>query len=94
MMCKLLEVRRSGFYDYLHRLSNTDPRQKFIESCKPFIRAVFSGSKGTYGARRMKKALLGEHLNCPEFLGDSITWEPVSSQGLFERSSYVQTLLV
>ena len=61
MMCKLLEVRRSGFYDHLHRLSNTDPRQKFIESCKPFIRAVFSGSKGTYGARRMKKALLGEH---------------------------------
>ena len=30
----------------------------------------------------------------PEFLGYSITWEPVSSQGLFERSSYVQTLQV
>ena len=61
MMCKLLEVRRSGYYEHLHRLSTPDPRQKFIENCKPFIKAVFSGSKGTYGARRMKKALMGEH---------------------------------
>ena len=61
MMCKLLEVSRSGFYEYRYRLSEPDPRQAFLESCKPAIKAVFTASKGTYGTRRMRKALFREH---------------------------------
>ena len=41
-MCKLLEVSRSGFYEYRYRLSEPDPRQAFLESCKPAIKAIFA----------------------------------------------------
>ncbi len=61
MMCKLLEVSRSGFYEYRYRLSEPDPRQTLLESCKPAIKAIFAASKGTYGRRRIRKALFREH---------------------------------
>ena len=61
MMCKLLEVSRSGFYEYRYRLFKPDPRQTLLKSCRPAIKAIFAASKGTYGTRRMRKALFREH---------------------------------
>ena len=59
MMCKVLEVSRSVFYDYLcacHR-PDQDPEQAAL---KARVRAIFMESKQTYGSRRILKQLKSE----------------------------------
>jgi transposase InsO family protein len=55
LLCRILDVARSGFYDYLRRHSKKpDPeREEMLE----WIKALAKGSDHTYGARRMAKAL-------------------------------------
>jgi putative transposase len=56
LLCKVLEVSRSGFYDYLrdrHR-PDQDAEQAALESK---IRSIFDKSKKTYGSRRILSQL-------------------------------------
>jgi putative transposase len=56
-MCRVLEVSRSGFYDYLNRgrsRSGPDPEQVALESR---VKEIFRESKKTYGSRRMLEQL-------------------------------------
>lgn len=54
VLCKVMEVSRSGFYDYLHRTdkndNHRDPSQGMLEAQ---IKAIFEESKSTYGSRRV-----------------------------------------
>jgi transposase InsO family protein len=57
VLCRVMQVSRSGFYDYLkrcHQASVLDPGE---ERLKSQMRQVFKTSKGSYGSRR-----LSEHL--------------------------------
>lgn len=56
IMCQVLEVSRSGFYDWLIRDPNT--KQIRLEVLKSAMRSIFQQSRQTYGAPRMLKALL------------------------------------
>lgn len=60
VLCRLLGVSRSGFYDYLYRWHNPkqdDPDQVKLEIR---VREVFIKSKYTYGSRRILRQLLSE----------------------------------
>jgi len=59
MLCRVLGVSRSGFYDYLHRYHNPkyDPEQIKLEFR---VREIFKNSKYTYGSRRILRQLLSE----------------------------------
>jgi len=60
ILCKVMEVSRSGFYDYLHRFSRScdnDPAQGMLESR---IRLIFKQARGSYGSRRIMRKLRAE----------------------------------
>ena len=54
-MCRVLQVSRSGYYEYLHRA----PSAHSIEDDKirPQVKAAFDKGRKNYGTRRIKKAL-------------------------------------
>jgi putative transposase len=54
-MCKILEVGRSSYYDWLNgpNSSNLLEKQRLMEK----IKMIFTRSRMTYGTRRIKKAL-------------------------------------
>ena len=56
MMCKVLQVSRSGFYDYMrhHQGRGPEPEQAELETR---VKEIFQGSKQTYGSRRVVKEL-------------------------------------
>lgn len=55
VLCRVMQVSRSGFYQYFHNKGNQiDPEQIALESS---IRSIFSASKATYGSRRIVKGL-------------------------------------
>ena len=59
MLCRVLEVSRSGFYDYLKACQKAEPdiEQAAMETR---IREIFVKSKYTYGSRRILRQLLSE----------------------------------
>ena len=59
MLCRVLEVSRSGFYDYLRTCHKAEPdiEQAAMETR---IREIFVKSKYTYGSRRILRQLLSE----------------------------------
>lgn len=60
VLCRVMKVSRSGFYNYLDRLRSPtvpDPSQKALEER---IRAIFKESKSTYGSRRIMRKLRSE----------------------------------
>ena len=60
VLCKVMEVSRSGFYDYLHRFNrgpDKDPTQSILESR---MRLIFKQTRGSYGSRRMMRKLRAE----------------------------------
>ena len=61
LLCKTMEVSRSGFYKYLkeHRDNKVDPDLKLIL----MVKDIFSKSRGSYGSRRIAQAL---SLGCGE----------------------------
>jgi putative transposase len=57
VLCKVMEVSRSGFYDYLHRFNNGidgNPQQAALTTR---IRWIFKEHGGRYGSRRILKQL-------------------------------------
>jgi transposase InsO family protein len=60
VLCKVMDVSRSGFYDYLHRFNrgrDNDPAQGMLESR---IRLIFKQTRGSYGSRRIMRKLKAE----------------------------------
>ncbi len=60
ILCKVMEVSRSGFYDYLHRINrglDKGPGKGILESR---MRSMFKQSHGSYGSRRMMRKLQAE----------------------------------
>ena len=55
-LCRLLEVSRSGYYDYLERSKSALPARQ--ERLVALIRAVHAECEGAYGVRRMQRELL------------------------------------
>jgi transposase InsO family protein len=55
MMCRLLDVSRSGFYEWLDRPLSAAARRR--EELTELIRGVFEDSGGTYGYRRVHAEL-------------------------------------
>ena len=53
VLCKVMQVSRSGFYAYLKSDHNTDP-DAFV---KARIKAIFKFHRQSYGSRRMLRAL-------------------------------------
>ena len=60
VLCAVMEVSRSGFYDYLHRLNTTRPDDAYQNALNAQIKAIFKESKGSYGSRRVLKKLQSE----------------------------------
>ena len=58
MMCKLLAVSRSGYYESLNRPLSRNKLEKLALMEK--IKMVFAQNRMTYGSRRLKKALAKE----------------------------------
>ena len=57
LLCQVMRVSRSGFYDYLKRFQQgpvLDPRE---ERLKSQMRQIFKSSRASYGSRRMMKQL-------------------------------------
>jgi transposase InsO family protein len=59
VLCAVMRVSRSGFYDYLHSCSGPDD-QPANQALKARIRAIFKQSRGSYGSRRMVRQLRAE----------------------------------
>jgi putative transposase len=53
--CRVLEVSRSGYYQWLH----AEPSERFIDDAvlAAEIKEVFHEHKGRYGAPRIRRAL-------------------------------------
>lgn len=58
LLCRLLEVSRSGYYDWCDR----EPSEREVEDrvLKHEIRAIWSASRGTYGSPRVHRELRKE----------------------------------
>lgn len=54
MMCRLLGVRRNGYYHFQKYRSPVNPEK---EELVDWIKKIAESSKNTYGSRRMKEAL-------------------------------------
>ena len=54
-MCELLDVSRSGYYDWVDR--GESPRETSNRQLVPVIRAIFEESDGTYGSPRVCREL-------------------------------------
>ena len=60
VLCAVMEVSRSGFYDYLHRLNTDNPSDEYQNALRARIKAIFNESRGSYGSRRVLKKLQSE----------------------------------
>ena len=60
VLCAVMEVSRSGFYDYLHRLNTDNPADAYHSALKTRVKAIFNQSRGSYGSRRVLKKLQSE----------------------------------
>lgn len=55
LLCKVMGVSRSGYYHYLSRDKPVDPGG--CSERNTLAKSIFDGSGGTYGSRRLSKAL-------------------------------------
>ena len=60
VLCKVMKVSRSGFYDYLHRINNNDIANDHEGPLKARVKEIFKESKDSYGSRRILKKLQSE----------------------------------
>jgi transposase InsO family protein len=60
VLCAVMEVSRSGFYDYLHRLNTNNGGDGYHDALAARIKAIFKQSRGSYGSRRILKKLQSE----------------------------------
>jgi putative transposase len=61
-LCEALDVSRSGFHAWLHRVPSKRTRDDETIGAK--VRASFTGSDRTYGARRVWRDVLAEGIDC------------------------------
>jgi transposase InsO family protein len=59
-MCRLLEVSRSGYYEWLHRPPR--PQTAADQQVQDKVQRYFAQGRGTYGTRRIKHLLAQEGL--------------------------------
>jgi transposase InsO family protein len=57
VLCQVMRVSRSGFYDYLKRFQQAPVLDPGEERLKSQMRQIFKSSKASYGSRRMMKQL-------------------------------------
>jgi putative transposase len=57
ILCKVMEVSRSGFYDHLRRLDNGTDGNPQEAALRARILAIFKEHRGKYGSRRIVKEL-------------------------------------
>jgi transposase InsO family protein len=57
VLCQVMRVSRSGFYDYLKRFHQGPVLDSGEERLKSQMRQIFKSSKASYGSRRMMKQL-------------------------------------
>ena len=58
ILCKVMEVSRSSFYDYVHRIEGPDDPEE--TALKTRISAIFKEHRSQYGSRRVLKQLKAE----------------------------------
>ena len=57
VLCKVMRVSRSGFYQYLKRFNQGPGRDPEKTALKARIQAIFNAHRSKYGARRIMKEL-------------------------------------
>ena len=62
MMCRLLGVSRSGYYDWVQR--GESARQRKDRELLPLVRQAHLESRGVYGARKVHRELLAQGQAC------------------------------
>jgi transposase InsO family protein len=60
VLCAVMRVSRSGFYDYLARYNSDDDPQPGETALKTRIKEIFNESRQSYGSRRIVKQLQDE----------------------------------
>jgi len=60
VLCAVMRVSRSGFYDYLDRYTSGDDKRSGEPELTSRIKAIFNRSRGSYGSRRILKQLKAE----------------------------------
>ena len=60
IMARVLDVSRSGFYAWRHRIGQHSPAQMQRETCDSRVAKAFVENKERYGARRLRHELLAE----------------------------------
>lgn len=60
LLCKVMNVSRSGFYDYLTDYNNDPGKRAPHMEIKARIKAIFKQSRSSYGSRRIVKQLGAE----------------------------------
>ena len=57
-LCRMLEVSRSGYYEWLHRPPSTQAEAD--QQLQDKVQHYFAQGRGTYGTRRIKHLLAQE----------------------------------
>ena len=60
VLCTVMRVSRSGFYDYLHRHKSGNGSRPDEAALKSRIKEIFDQSRASYGSRRIVKQLISE----------------------------------
>ena len=61
VLCKVMEVSRSGFYDYQHRSNKRSGDSPYEAVLKTRVQVIFKQHRGKYGSRRITKQLKDEN---------------------------------
>ena len=67
VLCKVMRVSRSGFYDYLKRFQQGPVLDPDEERLKSQMRQIFKISRASYGSRRMMKQLIKDGFTIGRF---------------------------
>ena len=60
VLCRVMGVSRSGFYDYQHRTSKRTDHSSYEAVLKTRIQVIFKQHRGKYGSRRITEQLQAE----------------------------------
>ena len=69
VLCKVMQVPRSGYYQWLEQCCPI--RQQMNKKLIPLVREIHKESKGTYGTRRIAKALRELNIPCGRVINHS-----------------------
>jgi putative transposase len=59
-LCRVLEVSRSGYYAWRQREPDPARQDKLVRTVRRAVKAIHQQKRGSYGSRRMAKALQRE----------------------------------